>query len=421
MSAWWNIGRYWKRNRDAVGLDGGLDGGLDAGRVDAGRVGARGSVRLGGGYGVFDVGVGSATSVATVFRCVQLLSDRVAGLELQYLRRRGERYVEDEGSAMGYLLSMEPQPEMSAFVFWGAVVQRMLLDGDAYIYPRYVLGELTDLVLCSRGSVSCDVLNGVYGVCDGYNGVWGTFGEDEMIHLFLHSSDGRRGESVISHARRTLGIASAGDVETANRFVNGGTVRGLLSNDRTVSGFGEYADEELSRAAMDVDSRFKAGEGIVSLPGQVDFKQISLSSADMQFLESRKFTVREVCRFFGVHPSYVFDDTSNNYKSAEMATVDFMSSTLDPILRRIECELNRKLIGRGRYGMERIMYDRKGVYSLDLSSRADYQRKTIECGIYTVNDWRRKENQPEVEGGDRVYVSAQWVPMGGNDGVLKTE
>lgn len=50
----------------------------------------------------------------------------------------------------------------------------------------------------------------------------------------------------------------------------------------------------------------------------------------MQFLESRKFTVRELCRFFGVHPSFVFDDTSNNYKSAEMANVAFLSNTLNP-------------------------------------------------------------------------------------------
>ena len=37
-------------------------------------------------------------------------------------------------------------------------------------------------------------------------------------------------------------------------------------------------------------------------------------------------------RFFGVPPSFVFDDTSNNYKSAEMANVAFLSNTLEPLV-----------------------------------------------------------------------------------------
>ena len=132
----------------------------------------------------------------------------------------------------------------------------------------------------------------------------------------------------------------------------------------------------------------------------------------MQFLESRKFTVREICRFFGVHPSYVFDDTSTNYKSAEMSNVAFLSSTLNPILKRIEAEFTRKLIPRSLCCKRKFLFDRKGIYSLDLTTLANYQAKTIQNGIYTVNDWRRIENQPEVEGGDTVYMSTNLAPLG---------
>ena len=357
-------------------------------------------------------GGGDALAVAAVYRCAALLSDSVAGLRLRYMALRNGRYVEEVNSPLHYLLTVQPQPEMSAFAFWSDVVMQMLMEGNAYIYPRRVMGEVTDLVLCRRHSVSHDTLNNTYTVSDAYNGVYGTFGEDEMIHLFLHTSDGRRGESVLTHARRTMSIARAGDEETGNRFANGGSVRGIISNDRSVVGFGEYQDKELEKTAESVDDRFSRGERIVSLPGQVDFKQISLSSADMQFLESRKFTVREICRFFGVHPSFVFDDTSSNYKSAEMANVAFLSNTLDPILKRIECELTRKLIARADCCRFRFSFDRRGVYSMDLQSLADYQAKTIANGVYTINDWRRMENQPEVEGGDTVYVSANLKELG---------
>lgn len=356
-------------------------------------------------------GCSDAMAIAATYRCVTLLSESVASLRLQYMQRKGGRYQEDIESDFHYLLTVQPQPEMSAFSFWSMAVQLMLLDGNAYIYPRYVMGELTDLVLCHPKSVSQDPLTNRYFVSDAFNGVYGTFEEKDIIHLYLHTADGRRGESVITHARRTMDIASAADEETENRFVNGGSVRGIISNDKTTTGFGEYQDKELERTAESVDSRFSRGERIVSVPGQVDFKQISLSSTDMQFLESRKFTVREICRFFGVHPSFVFDDTSSNYKSAEMANVAFLSNTLDPILKRIECELTRKLIPREMCCKRKFQFDRRGIYSMDLQSLADYQKKTIESGIYTVNDWRRIENQPTIEGGDTVYISTNLMPL----------
>ena len=396
---WWDTLKFWKPKRE------------DVSEAPATPKATRTTPRTGAGLRYFMFPDTEPLQIATVYRCVQLLSDSVAGLHLQYMKLKNDRYQEDTNSDLHYLLSVQPQPEMSIFDFWSMAVKLMLIDGNAYIYPRYVRGELTDLVLCNRYTVTHDTLNNKYTICDAYNGVYGTFDESQIIHLYLHSSDGRDGESVISHARRTMTIAAAGDDETANRFVNGGNVRGIISNDKSVTGFGEYQDEELEKTAIDVDSRFSKGEHIVSLPGQVDFKQISLSSTDMQFLESRKFTVREICRFFGVHPSFVFDDTSNNYKSAEMANVAYLSMTLDPILKRIESEFTRKLIPRTLCCKRIFKFDRKGIYSLDLESMAKYQKLTIESGIYTINDWRRIENQPLVDKGDIVLCSTNLAAL----------
>ena len=379
----------------------------EAGQASGQQTPRRGAVSFYGSPGVY----ASDLSIATVYCCADLLGNSVASLRMRYLVHKGGVYAEEMSSPYHYLLTVQPQPEMSAHTFWSLAVQQMLLCGNAYIYPRLVMGELTDLVLCQPRCVSHDCLNGTYTVVDNYSGVYGTFTEQQMIHLFVHTPDGLTGESVISHARRTMDIAHAGDTETENRFTNGGNVRGLVTNDRSVVGFGQYQDEQLDRTATDIDGRFRRGERIVSLPGQVEFRQISLSSTDMQFLESRKFTVREICRFFRVHPSFVFDDSASNYKSAEMANVAFLSTTLNPLLKRIESEFNRKLVPRQQCCNCRFEFDRRDVYSLDLDSLANYQLKTIQSGVYTVNDWRRRENQPEVEGGDTVYISTNLAPI----------
>jgi len=353
-------------------------------------------------------GEASALSVAAVYRCVKLLSESVANLPLQYMRLRDGIFIEDTNSRLHYLLTVQPDPNMSAFDFWAQVVENMLLDGNAYIVPIYngATMEIDRLALCKRHTVSHDIYNDTYTVSDIVNGVSGVYKEHEIIHIKGMSPDGKQGISVLAHARLALDIGRSGDTETLNRFKNGGNVRGFVGNDRSRAFVNEYRDSELANTAADIDKSFQNGARIVSLPGQVDFQQISLSSTDMQFLESRKFTVREICRFFGVHPSFVFDDTSNNYKSAEMANVAFLSNTLNPILRKIENELHRKLIPSSLCCKRKFQFDRRGLYACDLDSRVKYQIQTIQAGLYTVNEWRKEENRPPVEGGDRVLVSA---------------
>lgn len=357
---------------------------------------------------LFVYGGQTAMSIATVFRCVKLLSESVANLPLQYVKRKDGVFADANNPRLDYLLNVQPDYAVNAFDFWRQVVQELLLDGNAYIVPVYnnASMELDRLVLCGRGTVTHDTLNDRYDVYDAENSISGSYTEDEIIHIKgLTLRNSKKGVSVLTYARLTMGIAATGDQETQNRFANGGNVRGIVSNDTSVRGFGEYQDRQLEKTAENLDSRFQGGERIVSLPGQVDFKQISLSSTDMQFLESRKFTVIEICRFFSVPPTFVYADTSNNYKTVEQADVDFLSHTLNPLLRNIEIELRRKLIAPSLCHKYKFKFDRRELFACDLNGMMNYGTKLLQLGT-TVNEVRRMNNLTPVEGGDMVLVSA---------------
>ena len=347
-------------------------------------------------------------NIAAVYRCVEILSNSVANLPLQYLKERNGVFRTDTDARLHYLLAVQPNESMNAFDFWAQVVRYMLLHGNAYIVPQYDAAsmDISRLILCSPGSVAHDTLNDTYTVTDTVNGLTGTYTEDEIIHIKNYTRDGKHGLSTLAFARSAVEIAKTGDVETLNRFANGGNVRGIVSNDTSVRGFGEYQDNELKKTATDLDERFRTGARIVSLPGQVQFSARSINSTDMQFLETRKFTVREICRFFNVPPQLVYDTTAENYKTAEMANVAFLSNSLNPILRKIEVELLRKLVPFALYGKRKIQFDRRCLYACDLDSKVKYQAQTIAAGIYTVNEWRKEENRQPVEGGDTVLISA---------------
>ena len=358
---------------------------------------------------LFVYGGQTAMSIATVFRCVKLLSESVANLPLLYLKRKDGIFTEVENPDLDYLLNVQPDFALNAFDFWRQVVQELLMDGNAYIVPIFNIGsmKLDRLALCGRGTVAHDTINDRYEVSDLVNGISGSYSEDEIIHIKgLTLRDSKRGVSVLTYARLTMGIATAGDQETQSRFVNGGTVKGLVTNDRGARGYGEYADKQLEALAKDLNFRYNiAGENIVASPGQTGFTQISMSSVDMQFLESRKFTVIEICRFFSVPPTFVYADTSNNYKTVEQADVDFLSHTLNPLLRNIEIELRRKLIAPELCRKYKFQFDRRELFACDLNGMMNYGTKLMQIGT-TVNEVRKMNNLPPVEGGDTVMVSA---------------
>lgn len=357
---------------------------------------------------LFVYGGQTAMCIATVFRCVKLLSESVANLPLQYVRRRDGVFADVDNQRLDYLLNVQPDYAVNAFDFWRQVVQELLLDGNAYIVPVYNTAsmKLDRLALCGRGTVRHDTMNDRYDVYDAENCIYGSYTEDEIIHIKgLTLRNSKIGVSVLTYARLTMGIAATGDQETQNRFANGGNVRGIVSNDTSVRGFGEYQDKQLEKTAENIDSRFQGGERIVSLPGQVDFKQISLSSTDMQFLESRKFTVIEICRFFSVPPTFVYADTSTNYKTVEQADIDFLSHTLNPLLRNIEIELRRKLIAPELCHKYKFKFDRRELFACDLNGMMRYGTQLLQIGT-TVNEVRRMNNLTPVDGGDAVLVSA---------------
>ena len=354
------------------------------------------------------LGYGGDLSVATAYRCVDVIARSVAVLPMRVQWLRGDIFADRPADRLTYLLNVQPSPDVSAVDFREALVRQLLLHGNAYVLPIYssATQELDRLMLCSPHTVAHDSMCGVYTISDYAQGLSGTYDQSEVLHLKYATTDGRTGRSVLGYARVTLDTAAHGDAETNKRFRNGGNVRGFVTNDRSLRGFGEYQEDELKKTAKSLDERFADGEKIVHLPGSSEFRQITMTSADMQFLETRKFSVREICRFFGVHPSFAFDDSATNYKSAENAYADFLRGTLNPILVKIECELLRKLYPSSIAHKRRIIFDRLELNACDLDSRVRYQTATIAAGLYTVNEWRTAENKPPVDGGDRALVSA---------------
>ena len=107
----------------------------------------------------------------------------------------------------------------------------------------------------------------------------------------------------------------------------------------------------------------------------------------------------------------MYDDTSNNYKSAEQANSVFLTYTLNPLLRCIEAELARKLISPELSGRYKIEFARNTLFAADPEMRARLQKMRLETGTASVNELRQEDGRPPVELGDVPLVSANLRPL----------
>mgnify|MGYP003289541504 CR=1 FL=1 len=360
-----------------------------------------------------------AMKIAAVFRAVNLISSGLATLRLEYKRKdryKGYFKMDDSigGKRLNYVLSVQPNSRMNASVFLKNLVSQILLQGNAYVVPtRNIYNDVEALYLLKPGSVTHDVYTNTYSVYDDVNGISGVYGANEILHFKNISGDGGyTGVSTISYAALTLGIAATSDSETLKRFATGGRFKAILKNNTSVKGFGEYQDDQLKNHGADLQDAINRGDDILAVKGDVEVSPLSMSSADMQFLESRKFTIREIARFFNVPPSKLMDDSNSNYKSVEVSNIAFYTEALQPIVTEIEREFSAKLLNEWNYQDYKFCFDLSALYALDLESKARWDKNRLENGIVSVNDLRRERDVEPVEKGDDVYLSVNLAPIG---------
>lgn len=351
--------------------------------------------------------------VGAVRSCKKIISESIAKIPLEVKRYNsyGRYYVRDVKNPLYDVLSVRPNARMTAFDLIRSMVIQMLDYGNAYLLPvRDVMGNVEALYLLE--GVAYDQYSNTYTVNDATNNISGVFTSDEVIHLRNLGSNGYVGESTILQASRVIGISAAADQELSQLFSTGSRFRGIISGDSSQPmGFGANAVKGLQEVRNQMSEELRNGETIVYLAGDMKFTPFSMTPADVQLLDNKKFTVSEIARFFGVPASLIGGDGGSSYSNAENDNVNFVNLTLSPLLRQIELELSAKLITPEQRGYYHIQFDRDALYTSDLTTKASYIKATIEAGVRTVNEWRKAEGFPALEGGDEAVVSANLVTL----------
>ena len=354
-----------------------------------------------------------ALKIATCYRCISILSGSIASLPLEVQRKKNGYWQVETDTDIAYLLGTSPNSRMTPFDLMRNAIVQVLITGNAYIHYEVVDGVYKSLTLVSPYGCTYNEYADNYTINDLHNHLYGVFDSDEIIHLRGLSLDGGyTGESVIRYAARTLGLATREDEQSDSVMQKGSTYKGFVSgDDEGKKGFGPAQDAQISTVSDRVEAELKSGKNIMSLPGAMKFNQLSMSPADLQLLDSKKFSVLNICRFFGVHPDKVFQLQSSNYKASDMAQVLYMTDTMLPYVIQIQQEFSRKLIPSALNYKMRVKFDLEEYYQLDFTTKSAYMTSTIANGVRTPNEWRAKDGRAPLDGGDQAFISCNVAPI----------
>ena len=334
-------------------------------------------------------------ALSAVYRCVEVITNGVASLPVKLYRTDEKGFKYEMNNNLSFILSKKPTGKINAFTFYKLIVKDILLQGNAYaLIMRDGKGEVIGLQYVQAGLVSpIDRIDRIeYQV----TGIKGFVRQEDILHFMNYTDNGVFGISVLTHARRTLGIADYGENASENFYKSGGCTTGFLKFDGPSSG--KQREEILSAWNQATGGVRNQPNGIPVLPANVNYTQLSVNPADAQLLESREFSVVEICRFFGVSPTKCFDLTHASYNNSEMAELAFLNDTLRPLLTKIEMEMETKLFKpEDKYD---IKFDVSELLRTDKKSQAEYFTKLFNLGVLSPNDIRKELDMEEIEGGD---------------------
>jgi HK97 family phage portal protein len=344
------------------------------------------------------VSVQRAVGLSAVWACVSLIAGSIASMPLILYRRDDEGREKAVEHPLFDVLRLRPNPVQPVVAFWEAMVTALLLRGSAYaLITKDDDARARALWYVNPDRVSVEVLKtGRLRFKVSTPSGQTTVPEGGMLWITgPMSEDGYQGRSVISTFRETLGLGLALERYGAEFFANSATPKGVLASPKTL---GDAARKRLveSLAATHVGAG-KRHKTIV-LEEAMTWTPIGVSHEDSQFIETRRFTVEEIARIFGVPAAMVGGETqgSMTYSNVESRSLDYLKYTLNPWLARIESAVNFACVSPLERRQLYVEFLPDALLATDTKGRYDAYSVGLAAGFLTLDEVRAKENLPAL-------------------------
>lgn len=196
-------------------------------------------------------------------------------------------------------------------------------------------------------------------------------------------------------------------------FANGMRPTGFFLFDQTLK---KEQREQAHKVLVEPLQGSSNAGGIGILEAGVKWQGVSLNPEDAQMLETRRFDVEEICRWFGVPPIIIGHAAQGQTMwgtGVEAILIAWLILGIDPICDRIEARIKKQLIrptgNRRRYAE----FNREALLQMDSGAKAAFLSQMVNNGLMKRNEGRAKLNLPKDNSpaADQLTVQSAMVPL----------
>ncbi len=360
----------------------------------------------------------NSLTMSTVYRSVALISGLGGALPMHVYAKGTRDKIEND-------LLLNPHPDMTAYEFWKLSFVHRTLWGNFYAQKmRNGAGQLTELHPIRPDRVKVGRAKPIEGNKSGKifrveddSGHIHEFNDRTILHIPGLGYDGVCGVSPVRMAAQGIGLAIAAESYAAKLFGNGNLMSGILQTEQRLD---QEQAETLQRRWQEKMGGLDRAHTVAVLDSGAAFQSLTMPNDDAQLLESRRFQISEIARYFGV-PPYLLMETEKDTSwgtGLEAQATGFIQFDLYPQwLAPTEQRITKELLAEGAYAK----YNVDGLLRGDAQSRAEFYKVMREVGAYSANDIRELEDRPPIPDGDTYLQPTTLVPLGTDVSKLKKD
>lgn len=349
----------------------------------------------------------TALRLSAVWACVRLKAETISTLPLKLYRRLsdGTRVIAHE-LPLYRVLCQEPNRQQTPCKLIEFLVASLELYGNAYFEKVFIGKKLVALRPIEPQNMQAveQQPNGSFVYRFLRQAELYELRDEQIWHVRGFGLNGLLGLDPVGYGGNVFGGAMSADESAGKVFAGGMSASGFLTHKNGVL---KPEQREKLRKSLDAFTGSKNAGKVMVLEAGLEYQGITLNPEAAQLLETRQFSVEEVCRWFRVPPYMIghLSKTSSWGSSIEGQQLNFLTNTLRPLLVNIEQSIAQSLLAPTERDDYYAEFAVEGLLRGDSAARAEYYASALNNGWMSRDEVRQKENLPPIEGGGgRLYT-----------------
>lgn len=337
----------------------------------------------------------TAFTYSAFYSCMRIISETIAYLPWHVMLAGTNRQIARDHKLDATLYS-RPNDEMNSFTYRELMLQHALGWGNAYSeIERNRAGDIVNLWPLDPSRVNSERDNNgrlYYEVTNNYTGS-STLKARDVFHVRGPSRDGIRGYSIIELASESISLGLAAEAFGSGFFGNG-AIPGAVIKNTGQSKLSETGALNIVKSFNKIHKGPRNAFKTEYLSPGLDIEVIGIPPNAAQFLETRKFQITEIARWFRIPPHKLADLERSTHTNIEAQNIEFVTDAVMPWVSRIEAQANFALINDPSRYYNKINV--LGILRGDSKARAEYYKILASLGVLSIDEIRDKEDMDTI-------------------------